>query len=283
MAILKPYKGGYYLWNYIPSVPAAIVFIVLFFLATAGHSFRMFSTRTWFCIPFVLGCLLEALGYIARRNAVNKTDNIALYIQQSCFILIAPALFAASIYMTLGRTIRTVKGEAYSVIRVNWLTKIFVIGDIFSFLIQGGGAGMMANSKSVKLGEDIVLAGLGLQLVSFGIFFISAVIFETRMNQNPTPESFATRAPWKQTLRMLYIVSILILIRSAFRIVEYVQGHDGYSLKHEWTLYAFDSAPMFIVTAVFFVWFPSRLKQKPMKDDESSGDVPLSVRATETS
>lgn len=61
------------------------------------------------------------------------------YIIQSTLLLIAPALFAASIYMELGRVILLVRGERFSIVRVNWLTKIFVAGDVLSFLMQASG------------------------------------------------------------------------------------------------------------------------------------------------
>jgi len=55
------------------------------------------------------------------------------------FLLIAPALYAASIYMLLGRIILVTDGESHSLIRNRWLTKIFVTGDVFSFMMQGAG------------------------------------------------------------------------------------------------------------------------------------------------
>jgi hypothetical protein len=58
---------------------------------------------------------------------------------QSLLLLLAPALFAASIYMVLGRIIRLTDGESHSLIRASWLTKIFVTGDVLSFLAQSGG------------------------------------------------------------------------------------------------------------------------------------------------
>lgn len=61
------------------------------------------------------------------------------FIIQSLFILIAPALFAASIYIILGRIILLVDGERYSLVRQKWLTKIFVTGDVISFMLQGAG------------------------------------------------------------------------------------------------------------------------------------------------
>lgn len=41
--------------------------------------------------------------------------------------------------MTLGRIIMLVHGERHSLIRLSWLTKIFVGGDILSFLMQASG------------------------------------------------------------------------------------------------------------------------------------------------
>jgi hypothetical protein len=58
---------------------------------------------------------------------------------QSLLILIAPALFAASIYIILGRIILLVDGEEYSLVRRKWLTKVFVVGDVLSFMMQGAG------------------------------------------------------------------------------------------------------------------------------------------------
>lgn len=53
--------------------------------------------------------------------------------------LVAPSLFAASVYMELGRIVELIQGDHYLFIRRTWLTKIFVTGDVISFLIQGGG------------------------------------------------------------------------------------------------------------------------------------------------
>jgi hypothetical protein len=55
MAVLEPYKGGYYLWKYIPSVAAAVIFLLLFIVATGYHSWKLHKTKARFCIAFVIG------------------------------------------------------------------------------------------------------------------------------------------------------------------------------------------------------------------------------------
>jgi hypothetical protein len=51
--------GGYYLWKYVPSLPGAAVFLVLFAAITCAHGYRMIKNRLWFCIPFFIGGVCE--------------------------------------------------------------------------------------------------------------------------------------------------------------------------------------------------------------------------------
>lgn len=187
------------------------------------------------------------------------------------FILLGPTLFAATVYMTLGRIIRSIRAEQYSVVKVNWLTKIFVTGDVVSFLLQGTGAGIMATGSNASLGQDIIMVGLVVQVVMFILFIITAVIFQVRMHHYPTHQAFDAELPWKKHLYTLYAVSSLILVRSIFRVVEYAMGQDGYPLTHEWTLYIFDAVLMFAAMVIYGVFFPSELRVERPKSVESGG------------
>lgn len=61
------------------------------------------------------------------------------YVIQSTYILLAPTLMTASIYMMLGRIVRLTEGEAHSVISSSKITKVFVTGDVVCLLAQSGG------------------------------------------------------------------------------------------------------------------------------------------------
>lgn len=67
-------------------------------------------------------------------------------------------------------------------------------------------------------------------------------------------------------MTMLYIVSALIMVRSIFRVVEYIMGHDRYLLKNEWTLYVFDATLMFGVVVMLGWRYPDDLH--PKKGDD---------------
>ena len=86
-----------------------------------------------------LRCSVSTIGYIARFMSSREAPDYTLmpYIQQSLTLLVAPALFAGSIYMILKRIIGAIQAEHHSPIRMRWLTKLFVAGDLLSFFAQG--------------------------------------------------------------------------------------------------------------------------------------------------
>lgn len=204
---------------------------------------------------------VEVIGYCARAAAHDQTDQLTPYIIQNMLILLPPVLFAASIYMVLGRIILAVHGESYSLIRPNILTKVFVAGDVASFCVQGGGGGIMAQGGNASTGEKIIVGGLIIQIIMFGLFIITAALFQRRYQKYKVDALVYDTMGWKASMLMLYGVSALIMIRSIFRVIEFAAGQDGYFLKNEWTVYVFDSVLMLIVMIVFFWFWPDNLKQ----------------------
>jgi len=85
--------------------------------------------------------LAECLGYVGRILSSKESPNysIGLFVLQSTPTLLAPVLFAATIYMCLGRIIRATEGQHLSPIKPSWLTKMFVAGDVLGLGVQGAG------------------------------------------------------------------------------------------------------------------------------------------------
>ncbi len=100
---------------------------------------------------------VEGIGYIGRLMSHSDPKSLGPYVMQTLLLLVAPAYLcslsehsskpksdidfykAAAIYVVLGRIIRMLHAERFSLIRINWLTKFFVLGDVLSFLLQSGG------------------------------------------------------------------------------------------------------------------------------------------------
>ncbi|KAL4904307.1 hypothetical protein BDW74DRAFT_185630 [Aspergillus multicolor] len=267
MAKLEPLAGGYYLWHYVPSIAASVIFLLLFLAATLFHTWKAWKARARFCIPFVIGGLFEVIGFGSRAACTNDTANIGTYSIQSVFILLGPVLFAASVYMVLARLIRSVGAEKYALIKITRVTKTFVSGDVVSFLVQGTGAGMMAmGGDMASTAKGIVIAGLLIQIAVFGFFMVMSVIFEKRMKRCPTSTSMSMNGgqggDWKSHLYPLYAVSVLIMVRSVFRVIEYAMGQDGYLLANEWPMYVFDAVLMLGVMAIWGRWHPGSIRQE---------------------
>lgn len=145
-------KKPFEFYKYEPSLAAAIVFAVLFLISSVLHTIQLVRTRTWYFTPLVIGGVMEGIGFVGRIMSSRETPKWTLgpFIIQSILLLVAPALFAASIYMVLGRIIIAIDGEGFSVIKKRWLTKLFVAGDILSFLVLSSGTCDDASSPSFR-------------------------------------------------------------------------------------------------------------------------------------
>ncbi|CAG7999982.1 unnamed protein product [Penicillium salamii] len=274
------------LYRYTPSLPAAVIFIVLFVLTAAYHIYQLVKCRAWYFIAFVLGGIFQIIGYIARAKAHSDTESVPIYSIQTILILLAPPLYAASIYMVLGRLILHLGAENSSIVPLKWMTGIFVTGDVIAFIMQAAG-GIMASGtiSAMKTGEHITIGGLCVQLVFFTFFVITSIIFHRRMRQKATFHPTEVRQShglgisrsWESVLWGLYIASILILIRSVFRLIEYAQGNDGYLISHEAFMYVFDSTLMFFAMVAMNVFHPSIILSPVLKDTRHSLEALRSV------
>ncbi len=131
-----------------------------------------------------------------------------------------------------------------------------------------------AKTKSdVKLGEHVITGGLGIQVLFFGMFVIVAAIFHYRIKAMPSLRSKQLAVPWESYLYILYMASGLILIRSVFRIIEYVMGGNGVLLKHEYYLYIFDGSLMFLTLVLFNLCHPSRIINKETQSQQHLRDI----------
>jgi hypothetical protein len=201
------------------------------------------------------------IGYGARASAHKNTASIFKFSLQNVFTLLGPTLMAATIYMMFGRLVRLVHAENHSVIRVNLLTKLFVGFDVLSFLIQGGSAGLMVVSSMATAGKAMVIVGLLIQIMAFGIFMVTSAIFHKRMANDLTLKSQAMYTPWARLMWLMYAISLMIMVRSIFRLVEFSQSTGGYLMENEWPLYVFDSVPMVSSSVLMVVYFPKQLQQ----------------------
>ncbi|CAI6090630.1 unnamed protein product [Clonostachys chloroleuca] len=248
---------GKYLYD--PSLAAAATSAAFFGISTVGHFFQLCQSKTWYFIPFFIGSIFEAAGYVSRCvNAAETPDwSLVPFIIQTLLPLLAPALFAASIYMILGRIIRTLDAEQLSLISGEVVNQDFRVWG--HPIICGGGILSGADSKStLEHGQNVILVGLGIQILFFACFIAAISLFHARIIRQPTTDSLGARVPWRQSILILYFCSVLILARSVFRVAEFA-GQDSVLQKSEVYLYCSNTALVLICSVTFNVWHPRRV------------------------
>ncbi|KAH8665447.1 RTA1 like protein-domain-containing protein [Ilyonectria robusta] len=254
-------------YNYKPSSAAAMIFLLAFGLATLWHLYIILSRRAWYFTPLLCGCILESLGYVGRfLNSYNPTSITPFMIQSLC-LLVAPALVAASIYMVFGRLILFLHASSLSPIKPTRMTKIFVAGDVISFLIQYIGGGLLSKQKSFDTGKMVILIGLAAQIVLFGLFTLAAVVFHLRIIDRPlqllpVEDSGKFFKGWRGVMVVLYVSSGLVLVRSLYRLVEYTTDRDGPLGSHEAYFYMLDSVLMLGAVAIIAILHPIMSRPK---------------------
>jgi hypothetical protein len=124
--------------------------------------------------------------------------------------------------------------------------------------LTGGGLYATAKTQSnINTAQWITTGGLMVQVISFGFFMLVALLFHRRLAAQPTTAS--QQVPWRRCLYTLYATSLLILIRSVFRVVEFATGFDGPVQSSEAYIYVFDATLIFLVCVIFNVSHPAAI------------------------
>ncbi|KAL6704273.1 hypothetical protein ACN47E_008337 [Coniothyrium glycines] len=267
------------MYRYTPSLVGAIFALLVFLIMALLHLYQLLKLKNRIVIFVVIGALCEVAGFGARIGSHVDNQAWGPFIVQGVFLLVGPLFFAATIYMMLGRTIRLAGGEDVSLIPARWYTRIFVSADVTTLIIQGLGASIMGTMQLnlAKAGEKIVIAGLALQVATFGIYLIASIDFHRRMIRSTvtgehTDVRLGDKHNWRKLFYILYSVSALILFRCGFRLVEYAMGNAGYLIAHEWTLYCFDAVPMFLVLVLLLVLQPAKYVTNASVEVQESSD-----------
>jgi len=221
------------------------------------------------------------IGLVFRFVLHNRPDSKGAYIVEYLFVVLSPCAFIAAEYVLLGRLALDLNAAEHLVISPRRVTPLFVASDITTFLIQavGGSISISSNDlKTNKLGSNVFLVGLALQLASFAIFTCMYLRFLFLVRRH-RPEVWTRDgsfrlwyADWR-TLACAFIVSCAgILVRSVFRVIELSQGFKGPLATSETDFYGLDTLPLFIAVAAYVPFWPGRFIGR--QDTATVADAP---------
>lgn len=209
----------------------------------------------------------ETFGYYGRAWSHQSRTDIGSWALGAMLIMTAPPLLAATIYMVLGRIIRSFDAEHLSRMRVKRLTLTFVLNDVICFCTQLGGIGVQVTGKAniINIGDKVVLAGLIFSLFIFALFVWIAISFHQRLSREPTKVLLANSEdslPWKRYMLALYISSLAMIVRNLVRTIQFGASRQSPVNTQEAYIYVFDAFMMFISMAVLLVYHPGKLIKK---------------------
>lgn len=235
--------------GYQPSVPANAVFIAAFALSLLLHAAQAFyywrkGRPTWtFSTLVCLGCADEIAGYAGRMLLHDNPFSFIAFLVQIICVTTAPVFFCAAIYITLSATIAVVD-PAKSRFHPRWFYWTFIPCDIISLVLQavGGAMSSLATTKAaVDRGVNISLAGLVFQVVTLVVFSALFVDYLWRCGFFGKTSKQAFPRQLRVFLVFLFLATLFVFIRCAYRIKELSEGYFSEFFREENLFIALES------------------------------------------
>ncbi|KAL1410668.1 hypothetical protein Q8F55_004687 [Vanrija albida] len=214
--------------------------------------------RGWYFFALTFGTGMMAGGIAIRVVYYDRLHWDAGYGGQQLLIILAPCLLIAANYVLLGRIAAHLDARRHMFIPPRAVSWIFVVSDIGTFFVQGGGGGLSSNKdpKLAHIGQKLLLAGLIAQLVSFAIFSALWLVFTLRVRRD---DALWNHPGWKPLNYCLGVNCVCFLIRNTFRMIEFTQGWHGYLATHEVYWAVLEALPVLIAISLFTWFWPSRI------------------------
>ncbi|KAL8721581.1 MAG: hypothetical protein Q9181_007679, partial [Wetmoreana brouardii] len=228
-------------YAYRPDLAANIFFIAVFGICLGIQFIQGIKWHTWtYMIAMTFGCLGEVIGYIGRVIMNNNPWSDVGFEMQICCLIIAPAFFAAAIYLTLKHLVLTF-GQEYSRLRAEWYTWIFIGCDLFSLILQGAGGGIAASASSQSTsdaGSHIMLAGIIWQVVTLIVFAALAAdyffrVYRSRSTQTASAIAISHTITFKLFFAGLVLAFLTVATRCIYRIAELAGGWGNNIMQNE--------------------------------------------------
>jgi hypothetical protein len=173
---------------------------------------------------------------------------------QYFFIVTAPVFLSAAIYGILSVLINKV-GREYSPIPPKVLLGVFISSDAVMTVVQICGAALIgaaeSKTKDPTTGKNILMIGLIIQVASFFVFLILLGIFLSK----------SKKVLWDQKGKKAFIVAlvsatVLVYLRTCFRLTEVAQGVKAYLFTHEDFFACLEFAPIAGAMVLFNIFHP---------------------------
>ncbi|KAJ2400175.1 hypothetical protein GGI23_002197 [Coemansia sp. RSA 2559] len=246
------------LFTYNPVHVAPEIAACLFVLAAIILTIQIVKSLSARWMYILVGTAIsESIGYILRAVCAEHAS-LGLFICMTLFLLLPPNALALFNYKTIGEISRI----SYDPDRKFWLkprfiTWFFFSSDVFSFLLQSSGGAMTATSSTKSIGRWVCIVGLAVQLVFLAAFTFSTLVVHRSPLYKVTkgPKDSDERAAKNRVVWVILGTTVLLYVRSIYRLIEFIDGYGGKIYSAEWAFYVFDFVPIFSMFLIYIVFF----------------------------
>jgi len=247
------------IYGYTPSFSLAITATVLFALSCLAHTFQIWRYRSWYFVTIPIALVLEVFGYIFRSLSAHVDPyRLIFFILQYFFIVTAPVLLSAGIYTILSVLINRV-GRQHSPLPPKWILGIFITCDSVATVVQVTGAALVGSKYSKHedptSANNILLGGLAFQVFTFLVFILLTSLFLYRCLKDKT---VVLGRQTKLFIAAFLLATILVYLRTCFRLSETAQGLEQNLSTHEVYFACLEFAPIAGAVLLFNIWHPGR-------------------------
>ncbi|KAJ2694057.1 hypothetical protein H4218_005784 [Coemansia sp. IMI 209128] len=230
------------------------VAIALYLLATVVLIVQIVRQKAQFWLYILPAtAFAEALGYVFRELCVRKTT-FTLYVLMTLFLLLPPNAMALVNYKTVGKIIEQSPTRSRSFfLRSRFVNWFYFTSDILSIALQGAGGGLMTSRTNREHGKKIVLVGLAIQLFFFACFLVTSFYVWAKSSYSVAISSSDSSPLWakRKVLFTVVATTVLLYLRSIYRIIEFADGYGGAIYSAEWAFYAFDTLIIYLAFIVY--------------------------------
>ncbi|CEL10936.1 hypothetical protein ASPCAL14043 [Aspergillus calidoustus] len=234
--------------HYQPSIPGNAIYIALFGILLIVQAVQLPLYRMWgFSLSMIAGLLLEVLGYSARILFHDDPFNFDWFLMNLISLSLGPVFFCAALYFLLGRIVVVYNGEDISRLRPRMYAIFFVSCDAIALAMQSAGGAITSTADDADMrttGTNVMIAGLAFQVAALTLFIYLGSEFAFRLrrrtreaqrngssdSENRKDDGYAAireKRRWKVWIFTVALSTLLVYIRSIFRVVELNGGYDS--------------------------------------------------------
>ncbi|KAF2206082.1 RTA1 like protein [Delitschia confertaspora ATCC 74209] len=270
------------IYGYTPSLAVGLLGIILFAISLVLHIYQVIRYRTWYFVTIPIGLSFEIIGYIFRLLSTKKDPyRVTYFVIQYFFIVVAPVFFSAGIYTVLSHLINALDGRAggrgrgtgksYAPLKPKLILWIFITADVVATIIQILGAAMIGVAQTKRKDPDtannILLAGLAIQALSFLIFIVLFMLFLWR-SRHVLYKSVTSKA----FIAAFIAAVVLVYLRVCFRLAETAQGLGSDLSSKEVYFGCLEFMPVVLAVYLLNIWHPGRcIARRGMTEDGNMG------------